>query len=178
MSTLLLACGSGASDSKKGLVIDKSALPDKIFPIEIQKGGNFESLHEIRMQAKAMIESRIQRHPEPLSMITYDYFLPEFVYNRKFSKTDEYLGHWIKFGEDFTYQYGYYEATAGTGRYHFRDDDQQMLMLNDNEEYEPKLWQLNTNGVEFVLVGRHEFDVSNGMQIKFLSQTTKPIKPH
>ena len=174
---LLVACNSGASSSKNGLVIDKSRLPDKVFPLEIQKGGSFNSLQEIRVQARAMIDSRIEKQPEALAMITYDYFLPEFVFNGKeMSKHDEYLGYWIKFEDDFTYQYGYYDALAGTGIYHFRMDDEAILLLNDDETLEPKSWTLRTNGTAFALVGRHDFAVNNGMQIKLLTQSGKPAK--
>ncbi len=176
---LFVACNSGASGAKKGLVIDKSLLPDKVFPAEIQKGGKFTSVQEIRNQAKAMIDSRIQKEPDPLAMITHDYFLPEFVFNGKeMSKLDEYLGYWIKFEEDFTYQYGYYGALAGTGIYHYRNDDEAMLMLNDDETLEPKSWVLRTNGRAFALVGRHDFGVNNGMQIKLDTQSSKPAKPY
>jgi hypothetical protein len=176
---LLVACNSGASGSKKDQVIDKSALPDKVFPLEIQKGGSFESVQEIRMQAKAVIESRISKDPDPLAMITHDYFLPEFVFNGKeMSKRDEYMGYWIKFDEDFTYKYGYYDALAGTGIYHYRNDDEAMVLLNDDEELEPKSYILRTNGRAFALVGRHDYGVNNGMQIKLETQSTKPQKPY
>lgn len=176
---LFVACDSGASGSKKALVIDKSKLPDKVFPVEIQKGGSFTSVQEIRVQAKAMIESRIQKEPDPLAMITHDYFLLEFVFNGKeMSKVDEYMGYWMKFEEDFTYQYGYYDALAGTGIYHYRNDDEAMLMLNDDETLEPKSWVLRTNGRAFALVGRHDFGVNNGMQIKLDTQPNKPAKPY
>ena len=86
-------------------------------------------------------------------------------------------GYWIKFEEDFTYQYGYYGALAGTGIYHYRNDDEAMLMLNDDETLEPKSWVLRTNGRAFALVGRHDFGVNNGMQIKLATQSGKPAKP-
>ena len=176
---LFMACGSGgSSDSKKQLIIDKSKLPDQVFPAEIQKGGSFESVQAIRMEAKAMIESRIVTNPDPLSMITHDYFLPEFVFNGKdMSKSGEYQGYWIKFEEDFSYKYGYYEALAGTGIYHYRMDDEAMLLLNDDETLEPKSWVLRTNGRAFALVGRHDFGVNNGMQIKLETQSTQPARP-
>ena len=173
---LFMACGT--SDSKNGLVRDKSKLPVQVFPAEMQKGGSFESVQEIRIQAKAMIESRIEKNPDPLAMITTDYFLPEFVFNGKeMSKTGEYQGHWIKFEENFTYQYGYYDALTGTGIYHYRIDDEAMLLLNDDETFEPKSWTLLSNSLAFALVGRHDFGVNNGMQIKLETQSTKPARP-
>jgi len=177
---LFMACGSGgSSDTKNELVIDKSKLPDQVFPVEIQKGGSFESVQEIRMQAKAMIESRIEKNPDPLAMITHNYFLPEFVlFNpQEISKSGDFQGHWIKFEEDFTYQYGYYEVLAGTGIYHYRIDDEALLLLNDDETLEPKSWALRTNGMAFALSGRHDFGVNNGMQIKLEIQSTKPARP-
>ena len=50
-------------------------------------------------------------------------------------------------------------------------------MLNDDETLEPKSWVLRTNGRAFALVGRHDFGVNNGMQIKLATQSGKPAKP-
>ena len=147
------------------------------FPFEIQKGGDFKKVDQIRMQAKSVIQNRIKQNPEPLSMLTYGYHLPEFVFDgSKMSKPDQYLGHWIDFKEDFTYEYGYYDQVSGSGIYHFRLDDITLMTLNDDESFEPKEWKVNSNGEVLAIVGEHTFEVNNGMQIKMVPSDTKPTR--
>lgn len=165
---LFVACQQGEKVNQ----VDAGA---SVIPINIQKGGEYESLQQIRSQASALIDYRIEQEGDPYSMITYGYWYPEFVWNRgSMSKVDEYLGHWIKFEEDFSYSYGYYDKKAGSGRYHFRLDDKAMIMVDDNDEMEPKFWIANHNGEAMALVGQHDLGINNGMQIKMLPLDNRP----
>ena len=172
---LIVSCVTDGKDKKKAKSLTDPM--ELVFPLEIQKGGDFKSVAEIRLQALSMIRNRIEIDPEPLSMITYGYLVPEAVFNGKaMSRKDAYLGHWIDFKEDFTYEYGCFEKTFGGGEYHLRLDDGILLMLNNDESYEPKTFTLNSNSEAFALVGQHDFGVNNGMQIKMLPSDTKPKK--
>lgn len=171
---LFIACDSNTASKEKKSSTHGDEL---ILPINIQKGGDYKSLQDIRNQTRAMIDFRVSENPEALSMITYGYWEPEFVFNAgKMSKEFEYLGYWIDFKEDFTYEYGYFNKTEGTGKYHFRLDDFAMLMLDDDEELEPKVWTANHNGDAMALVGKHDFGINNGMQIKMIPIDKKPVK--
>lgn len=148
-----------------------------ILPLNIQKGGQFESVAAIRAQANAVIDSRIKNLPDPLAMITYGYWYPEFVFNSgNMSDEFEYLGFWVKFDENFEYTYGYYDNVLGGGRYHFRLQDYALIMLDHDESLEPKVWTAQNNGEAMALVGTHEFGVNNGMQIKMLPLDLRPKK--
>ena len=168
----LLAC-------KNDNTVNKSrATPEGIInPLNIQKGGEFTSVADIRASAKAMIDHRISNDPKALSFLTYAFWMPEFVYNKgSISGLDKYLGHWLDFKEDFSYDYGYYDLLLGTGRYHFRLDDNMMIMLDDDPDLEPKFWKAPYNGEIMALVGTHELGINNGMQIKMIPIDTKPAK--
>ncbi len=170
----LTACDStGGAKSKP----KSESGEDLVFPTNIHKGGEYKSVQEIRTQARGLIDHRVETIGEPLSMITYGYWEPEFVFNAgKMSKEAEYVGFWIDFKEDFTYEYGYYDKTQGGGRYHFRLDDFALLMLDNNEDMEPKSWTANNNGDAMALVGNHDFGINNGMQIKMLPIDDKPVR--
>jgi hypothetical protein len=172
-SLLIVSCDGDTKPASK----DSKSQTDLVIPINIQKGGDYTSVQEIRNQTKALIDSRIKQNPEAFSMITYGYWLPEFVFNEgKMSKENQYAGYWIDFNEDFSYEYGLYSKTLGKGKYHFRLDDIVLLMLDDNTDLEPKVWGANNNGDVMVLVGKHDFGINNGMQIKMQPSDTKPSK--
>lgn len=173
-SLLFISC---SGDGKAGSNKDTTIIEKAVFPTNIQKGGEFKSVQEIRNQANAMIDFRIDKNPEPLSMITHGYWSPEFVYNKgRMSGEGEYAGFWIDFEENFTYKYGYYDQVQGKGRYHLRLDDNALLMLDDDESMEPKMWTANNNGDAMALIGRHDFGVNNGMQMKMIPLDLQPSK--
>ena len=169
-----IGCNNNSAGETKVTGSTEQALE---FPLNIQKGGEFVSLDQIRVQARALIEHRIGQNNKALAMLTTGYWWPEFVFNSgSMSKVDEYAGHWLKFNDDFSYNYGIYDKTLGTGKYHFRLDDNKLHMLDNNVEFEPKVWQANYNGQVIALVGTHEYGVNNGMQIKMLGLDQKPVQ--
>lgn len=174
--SIALVSGCKNSGSQES---DQISSPDpnlKVFPMNIQKGGTFRSLDQIRVQALSIITHRTKEEPDALSMLTYLYWTPEFVYNSgTISKENEYAGHWIKFEDDFTYSYGFGPQTFGKGKYHFRLADKKLYMLDDNVEYEPKVWEVNHSADVIALTGSHEYNVNNGMQMKMIGIATKPI---
>ena len=174
-SVLMLAICVSCQQS--GPTINSELAAEFVNPLNIQKGGEFSSLGEIRAQAKALIDSRISNSAQPLSFLTHGYWVPEFVYNdRTMSKIDEYLGHWIDFQDSYDYTYGYFDDVLGTGRYHYRLDDNTLIMLDSNPEIEPKVWKAPYNGDIMAFVGTHEFGINNGMQIKMIPQDNLPVK--
>lgn len=174
--TVVLSSSCNKSGSQDSEVISNPTPDEKVFPMSIQKGGTFRSLDQIRVQALSIIKHRIKEEPEALSMLTYVYWTPEFVYNAEsISKENEYAGYWIKFNDDFSYLYGKGSKTFGKGQYHFRLADKKLYMLDDNVELEPKVWQINHNADVIALVGLHEYNVNNGMQMKMIGLPNKPI---
>jgi len=168
----LMSCGQ----EKKGAGTSNQKADEPLeFPLNIQKGGKFSSLDQIRVQALSIIEHRKKVAPEALSILTFSYWYPEFVFNgQEMSKVDQYAGYWLKFGDDFQYTYGVYSKTLGKGKYHFRLDDNSLFMLDDNVELEPKEWTANNNGKAMGLVGKHTYGVNNSMQVKMLPLEDKP----
>ena len=165
---LLAACKNGGETASEEEVI---------VPINMEKGGDYTSLEIIRAQANAMINARIKDHPKTYSFLIHGFWHPEFVFDgQNMSKEGEYEGQWVDFHEDYTYSYGIYDKTLGSGRYHFRLDDEAMIMLDDDPTLEPKFWNALSNGTAMALVGTHELDINNGMQIKMIPIDNKPVK--
>lgn len=183
--SILIACnqksGSGESDTQTeavtaALETSYAAHDGEVFPMNIQKGGSFKSVDQIRVQAMGIINHRNQEEPKALAMLTYAFWNPEFVYNAgSISKVGDYEGYWIKFDDDFRYRCGINDKVTGGGRYHFRLEDKSLYMLDDNVEYEPKVWSVNYNGTVIAIAGRQVYKVNNGMQIKLVEMDNKPV---
>lgn len=170
---VISACGDkGGSGSE---AIAKTVKVDKVFPLSLQKKGYTQDLATIRAQARTLIDHRVQTDNNPLAMMTVGYWHPEFVFNAgKMSDEFYYAGYWIKYNDDFTYQYGQNADVHGGGRYHFRLDDKALLLLDDDVEQEPKSFTANYNGEAMAYIGKHDYGVNNGMQIKMIHSVERP----
>lgn len=150
---------------------------EKVFPLSIQLGGEYGELDVIRAQARSTIDYRIENGGKALSMMTSGYWWPEFVYYRqKITGEGHYDGYWVQYKDDFTYEYGVYDEVWGSGRYHYDLDKMELLLLDDDVEQEPKVYQGNYNGNLMSYIGRHTWGINNGMQIKMVPIDTKPTK--
>ncbi|MFT4536798.1 MAG: hypothetical protein ACI9P5_004175 [Saprospiraceae bacterium] len=148
---------------------------DNDFPLSALEEGEYSDLDAIRAQARGLIDHRASNGDKPMSMLTYGYWNPEFVFDgHEMSAPGRYEGYWIKYEDDFTYSYGAYKNVMGSGRYHFRLDDSQLMMLDNNVDQEPKVWTANNNGEMMSYIGVHEWGVNNGMQMKMVSMDAQP----
>ena len=174
--TILISCG-GASNKVSSNPNATSVVPGPEMPINIEKTAEYPSLESVRREAESLIQHRKGTHPNPMAMITQTYWTWAGFFNgQEMVHPDRLLGQWLKFEDNFTYSYGYYDDTNGTGIYHYRIDDDALIMLDDNEEIQPKEWQLRSNGTAIVLEGRHGFQINNGMQMKLGPNDRKPSK--
>ncbi len=173
---LLFACG----DSSKKATSNPNTLaivagPE--MPINVKKKGDYASVSDVRREAESLIQHRKGTHPNPMAMVTQTYWTWAGFFNGKeMVHPDRLLGQWLKFEDNFTYSYGYYDDVNGTGIYHYRLDDDALIMLDDQEDIQPKEWLLRSNGTAIVLEGRHGFTINNGMQMKLGPNDRKPSK--
>ena len=128
-----------------------------------------------RTTAASLIAHR-SKDGEAYAILTSGFWNYQFVFDgREMSKPGDYDGHWVQYKDDFTYDYGIYSEQNGSGKYHYRLDDNMMIMLDDDESVAPKEWQVKHGGQVMVLVGSHGFG-NNGMQMKMLKSNEKPSK--
>lgn len=140
----------------------------------IENPESAEQLAAYKSQAKSIVEYRIKQKPKSWAILDVGVWEYEFVFsNGAMSKAGEYKGKWIDFDEKNNFQYGFYDAVEGKGRYHY-DNDSHMLLLVDEVkqplEFEVKL----VNGM-MILMGRNSFG-SNPIQAKLIKINTIPTK--
>ena len=131
---------------------------------------------KMRAQALGILDHRIKNYPETYAIIEAGILNYQFVHNgREISPKGAYDGAWIDFKADFTYDYGSYNETEGAGRYHFRTDINQLVMIDNNKSQSPQEWDVKIGGDVLILVGTNTYG-NNAYQMKLLRSDNKPVK--
>jgi len=171
---IFIQCDWISTSAKSDTV--KEYAPGPMMPINIEKEGTYESLDQIRAEAKALIEHRKETDPYPFTLLTDSYWTWAGFFDGQFFFSDENIqGHWIKFYDNFTYHYGYMADITGAGTYHFRMKDNILIMLDDNTKYQPKELIFSDGGSSIMFGGRPGFQLNNGMQMKMDPHSEKPF---
>ena len=131
---------------------------------------------QLRNSAKAILDHRQKEEPESLQIIDSDMWHYKLVFGGKeVSTPEEYAGHWIDFNHDFTYTYGYYGEQRGNGRFHYKQDLSQLVMLDNDETKSPEEWETKHAGDVMILVGRPTYG-NNNRQVKLERKYQYPAK--
>jgi len=161
VSSVLLMLLSAACKQKAKPGIQAIAVK-AFFPVNVATSKGIGDLDVMRKCARELILHRQQTKREDLFDLTYYYILP-FALNQNDRREapKEYEGTWIKFQKDYTYSYGQYNSDIGTGIYHYSPSDQTLIMLDEDQSIQPKMWQLLSNS---------EFYNFNGRPIKVVNE--------
>lgn len=167
-TVLLSCCGSNVNSSKH----TNSNNIAEASPVNIDKPAN----PKMRSQALSILAHRIKNYPETYAVVEAGVLTYEFVHDgRKISKKGEFEGSWIDYKDDFTYDYGNYDEIDGSGRYHFRSDINQLVMIDNNKNQNPQEWDVKIAGDVLILVGTSTYG-NNAYQMKLQRKNTKPQK--
>lgn len=185
---------------------DADALKEKqSFPFNTPKAKEDVSLPHLRQTINKLIIDRQATIKEDLFDLTYYYITPQYFSNMsKIDASINYNGFWIKFDNNYTFKYGKYEKVIGSGIYHYSTTSQLLIMLDDDEKIEPKMFTVKSNsefinmmgrpiiiirnleGIEFVILQQFSSDnyigragtkvaeAHNGMQIKMILLEEQP----
>ena len=74
----------------------------------------------------------------------------------------------MKFEGDFTYRYGLYDKIIGGGIYHYGDGDGFLMLLDDDEKVEPRLFSIQSNSEFFNFIGRPIMFIDDGTGVNLL----------
>ena len=160
------SCGSNSSNTKNSDIAKEGS------PVQLDKPSD----PKMRSQALGILDHRIKNYPDTYAVIEAGVLNYEFVHNgREISKKDAYLGSWIDFKNDFTYDFGTYAKVEGSGRYHYRSDINQLLMIDNNKNQNPQEWDVKIGGDILIMVGTHTYG-NNAYQMKLQRSDTKPVK--
>jgi len=130
---------------------------------------------DLRSHAHALIEKR-SKEEDAYSMLVVGYWVYEAIFAGGERPKAVEPGYWIKYDEDFSYEYGQYDRTDGGGKYHltFNTEDPKMIMVDDNPTKSPEEWKLMTKESVVILVGSNYFG-NNPKQMKLNKEMQKPV---
>lgn len=155
------------SDIDKGIRLVKN-MRDKISP---SMAANMKS------DAEAILAHRWkQSNKKSWTIMTAGFYEYQFVFDgREMSKPGEHAGRWVKFDDDLTYTYGYYDKVQGSGKYDFNLDSELLLMVDDNSNIKPNEYKCKPVNDVCILVGTDVYK-DNNFQCKMAKVDSQPTK--
>lgn len=167
-AVVLSCCNNGSAAEEKS----KNALKSEANPSVIDKPSD----PKMRSQALGILDHRIKNYPDTYAVVEAGVLKYEFVYDGK-SKAPKaaYAGAWIDYKRDFTYDYGNYDQIEGSGRYHFRTDINQLVMIDNDKNQNPQEWNVKISGDVLILIGTATYG-TNSYQMKLKRSDSKPTK--
>ncbi len=143
--------------------------PNKVSPEQKAQIDN------LRSHAHALIDSRSLTE-EAYSMLVVGYWVYEAIFAGGERPKPVEPGYWIKFEDDFSFNYGQYGEVQGSGRYHLTfnsDTDPKLIMVDDNPTKSPEEWAIKTKEDIIIFIGSNYFG-NNPKQMKLNKQMQKP----
>ena len=154
IATVYLSCDHATTP--KNTISESVKLMEKSsYPFNTPKVSDQQSIVQLRKHMEELIALRQKNGQRDLFDLTYYYLIPYgFANEDSIRPIEASEGYWIKFKEDFTYQYGSFEEVEGSGMYHYTESDFKLLMLDDDEQIEPKFWEVRSNSDYFNFIGQ------------------------
>lgn len=143
---------------------------DKIlFPFNLPKAKKSDDLQDIRSRYKDIINLRRDNLKTDLFDLTYNFVGPHgFANLKRRVGRKAFEGQWMKFESNFTYRYGLYDKVIGGGIYHYGDGDGFLMLLDDDEKVEPRLFSIQSNSEFFNFIGRPIMFIDDGTGVNLL----------
>lgn len=134
-------------------------------------------IDNLRSHAHALIDNRSQGEAA-YSMLVVGYWVYEAIYAGSGDGRPKAVepGYWIKFEDDFSFNYGQYSEVQGGGRYHLTfntEDDPKLIMVDDNPTKSPEEWAIKTKEDIIIFIGSSYFG-NNPKQMKLNKQMQQP----
>ena len=129
----------------------------------------------LRSHAHALIDNRAISE-DAYSMIVVGFWVYDGVFAGGERPSAAPPGHWIKFEDDFSYRYGEFAKTQGSGRYHLTfntEDDPKLIMVDDNPNKTPEEWKIKTKEDVVIFIGSDYFG-NNARQMRAYKQMQQP----
>jgi len=136
---------------------------------------NKAKIDNLRSHAHALIDNRAQSE-DAYSMMVVGYWVYEAIFAGGERPQALPAGYWIKFEDDFSFNYGHYKETQGSGRYHLTlkaDGDPKLIMVDDNPMKSPEEWAIKTKEDIMIFVGSNYFG-NNPKQMKLNKEMQQP----
>lgn len=155
---------SGQSLKPPVYVAGQGTYDEKLaFPFNDPRAREGDDVARIKSKFLSLIDLRRNKMPTKLFDMTYYYIGPYGFANRgRRIGPSAFEGQWLKFADDFTYEYGVYDEVKGSGVYHYSDTDFFLMMYDSDPKIEPRLFSIQSNSEFFNFIGRPIIVVDDG----------------
>lgn len=127
--------------------------------------------------AEKTIDKLKNQYPTPDEDLTFGYWQLQHVFEEgEITSHWQDEGHWVKFYKDFTYQIGVNNEIVTLGSYFFLPSEKYLVMLDAQNDQQPKAWRMALEGTDATMIGRDIAGVTNGLQIKLVGVYHQPGK--
>jgi hypothetical protein len=131
------------------------------------------TIQELRAQGESIYKKRMSTKAQPMTALDvsrwgYD---GEFS-DGKFKPIEEIGGRWIDFSEKWTYTYGKNSNKLGGGKYHYDNDTNLLLLLDNDKEAKPIEYKVKIVNDALILMGQATYG-DGGYQAKFTREKVK-----
>ena len=144
---------------------ETSSIETKVGPQELSKKLNYpfntpkvqdeQAIVLLRSYVKELINAKQRNIKSDLFELTYYFMLPYgFANDNNISAVESNKRLWLKFADDFTYEYGSFNEVMGNGVYNFLETDSDLFMLDNDSQIEPKFWSVKSNSDHFSFIGK------------------------
>jgi len=133
-------------------------------------------IDNLRSHAHELIKKRSQEE-DAYSMMVVGWWVYEAIFAGGSAPKPVEPGYWIKFEDDFSYNYGQYENVQGGGKYHFtmNEEEPKIIMVDDNPAKAPEEWKTMNKEDVMILVGSNYFG-NNPKQMKVVKEMSQPAR--
>jgi hypothetical protein len=177
ISVSLLACKEGGLGLGKGKEAPSLPVNDQ-FILSNQESMNDSLVQVHRRAAEAIINNRIKESASNTTNVLEkdNWHIEAFLKGSNMSFGSDVKGFWIDFQEKNNYQYGSFDKTLGSGKYHYGTDTNLLLFIDADSRIKPQEFKVLNNGDGLVLQG-HVIYADNNMQVKMNRKAGFPVKP-
>jgi hypothetical protein len=180
---------SGKFKPKSGfspVVWGESLDPEKEAKVRKAVGENYKKVENVIMsprlleswqkRASNLLKSRSEADSsKSYASFTHQLWVIDAVYVDVFGPPELTKGMWIKFNDNLTYEYGRYDKTSGTGKYHYNPMEELLLLVDNDPEVKPLEFQVGWEMAYIVIGGTDQFE-DKDLMIKLIKKDTKPAK--
>lgn len=129
---------------------------------------------QLNKQAKNILEFRRKNKPVNDAIIDVGVWEYEMIFqDGKMSKAGEHKGQWIDFDEKGNYEYGLNSDIQGSGQYHYDNESNLLLLVDNNNANKPKEYELKFAGSIMIMMGKQTYQ-DNNFQCKLVKVAQRP----
>jgi hypothetical protein len=154
---------------------DPQVYGDTTAPMPINKPSMTpEYTIQLNKQAESILKYRRQNKPVNDAILDVGVWEYDMIFqDDKMSKVGEHKGKWIDFDEKGNYEYGFQAELQGKGQFHYDNESNLLLMVDNDKTKKPREYELKFAGSAMIMIGKQTYQ-DNNYQAKLAKIAARP----